>query len=599
MSNISDDNFVGTQADSLPDVEYDFSCKKGGSNPETVVDISQDDEWIRIPVSGVDEWVNKDGPSDITRTAKVQFPMEWGGVSIIQFINGFRSQNGFAQQNDPFDKCRIYFWDESPTSEDTWQIAHHGYVGGVGPSDNGTGKFWVYDLADLMKGIPVSESFNAPSLTTALEFAVRGTGKKGKVGIQHRSPWEYINYTVYGTTDIPARKKSSIQEQLPEPDEEVNYSDAVASYASQWAWESVINPLSSTIGDAIEDLQRKINNISLDNKKTFQVNRHNMVDYIEWVTSLLDARWWFEPFDDAPVLVVDASAIRSKGGENSYDRRYFVDKQSVEKWKETQIEARVSSLIENGGVDGDISSIDVFEVNGEKRLVVSKEQENGDILAETIEINENGIETIESELDDGEFIPDEYLPPHNYNIFEQVQTIDNNALVDMKPFNTLELYGKTTTYEERHRGFKFSVNYSESSSAAAYTEEYPKVTVQYEPLLKRANGYEYSTQPVETEHMYLDRAENAAIKEFRQHLAEATEGSITLKGEPYLLPFDYVVTMPVCNETYKNVDAEPIEWEVNGVHHKRHVGEQYTTELTVSIAIEDRLINVESEYDSA
>ena len=567
---VSDDDFVGTQAESLPPVDLDFSCKGEGSNPETVVDISQDDKWIRIPVSGVDEWINKDGPADITRTAKVQFPMEWGGVSIVQFINGFRSQNGFEEQNDSYDKCRIYFWDDSPTTDNEWQIAHHGYVGGVGASDNGTGKFWVYDVADLMKGVAVSNGFNKPSLYTALEFAVRGTDENGnKVGIQNRTPWDIINYTVFGITDIPAQKKSNIRTEIPQTEDVAEQSEAVRSIGSQWAWESIINPLSETVGDAIDSLRSIIDKIALDSNKRFQINRHNMIDYMEWVTSLVDGRWWFEPFADAPVLVVDASAIRDGAATNSYDRRYFVDQQTVDDWRDVQEEARGAAMLEE-----------------------AERRDDG--------ISDDFITTTVAERDQADFqlgdtIPEDYLPPHNYNIFEQVRTLNNNALADIKPFNTLELYGEGTTFRERYSIFGLN-DFSEASSVGAYTEEYPFVKVQYTPLLERASGYEYTAQPIESDNIFLDRAENAAIKEFRKHLAEETEGSITIKGEPYILPFDYIVSTPVCNETYENVNAQPIEWEVNGVHHKRHVGEQYSTDLTVSIAVEDRLINVESEY---
>jgi hypothetical protein len=563
MNSISDDGFNGTKHETLPPVDYDFSCKQEGSNPETVVDVSQDDEWIRIPVSGVDEWVNKDGPSDITRTAKVTFPMEWGGESIIQFVNGFRSQNGFLEQNDPFDKCRIYFWDKSPTADNAWQIAHHGYVGGVGPSDSGTAKFWVYDAADLMKGISVSQGFNQPSLSRALEFAVRGVDENGEeVGLESVDLWDEINYTVYGENSLPAQKKENIRSNLGDSAE-----NEVDKFRQQWGWLTVTNPLASTIIDVADTLQSIINNVALDNNKRFQVNRHNMIDYMEWITSLLDARWWFEPFADAPLLVIDASSTRSGQAQNSYDRRYFVDTKAVEDWRDVQDEAR------------------------EAAMTSEFEQRETDLTQEDIDSILNQ-DTEKFTLDD---VPSDFLPPHNYNIFEQVRTLDNDALADIKPFNTLELYGEGTTIRERYSLFD-ELNLSQASAVGAYTEEYPYVKVQYEPLIERANGFEYGTQPVESDKVFLNTAESAAIKEFRNHLAEETEGSIRIRGEPYIMPYDYIVSLPVCNETYENVNADPIEWEVNGVHHKRHVGEPYTTDLTVSIAVEDRHINVASEY---
>jgi len=128
----SDDNFVGTDAETLPDADLDFSCKSAPRevHPEVVVDVKQGKDWVRIPVVSVEQWVNKDGPADMSRTAKVHFPMEWGERSIAEYINGFQSQNNLREQSDPYDECRIFFYDHEL---DEWVISHYGYVGGVGP----------------------------------------------------------------------------------------------------------------------------------------------------------------------------------------------------------------------------------------------------------------------------------------------------------------------------------------------------------------------------------------------------------------------------------------------------------------------------------
>jgi len=236
-----DDNFAGSDGypntDNLPDADLDFSQKNDNApmNPEVVVDVKQDidvtddaqlledgaelvvgeeveagdeyetkkEQWIRIPVTEVTEWINKDGPADMTRTARIKFPFEWGDHSIIQYINGFNSQNNLAEQNDPYDECRIFFFDNDI---DEWVTAHYGYVGGVGPANTeGVGKFWVYDPADLMQGIQVSKNWSEPSMGTVIDFMLRGTDNDGDpVGLEKRSIFDGpIPVSFVGKQEIP------------------------------------------------------------------------------------------------------------------------------------------------------------------------------------------------------------------------------------------------------------------------------------------------------------------------------------------------------------------------------------------------------------
>jgi hypothetical protein len=139
--------------------------------------------------------------------------------------------------------------------------------------------------------------------------------------------------------------------------------------------------------------------------------------------------------------------------------------------------------------------------------------------------------------------------------------------------------------------------YDDASSAGIPSEEYPYVKVQYGPLLDRANGFEFAPNPIESDKVIIDAAKQQAKNELRKHLEETTEGSLQLRGEPHIAPHDYIVTLPVCEDTYTNVEAEPVEFEVNAVKHERTATEQYTTELGVSIQVVDSKINViESEY---
>lgn len=562
-SQIDDSGFSGTTAETLPSVDADFSCKGGEVvNPDTVVDIKQNSQWVRLPVTGVEEWINKDGPADITRTAKVTFPMEWGGKSIMPFINGFGGHDNTSSGNSPYDECRIFFYDEDV---EEWRITHYGYVGGVGPaSDVGVGKMWVYDAADLMKGIQVSQSWGEPTIQNVVQFALTGQDAQGRdVGLEERSVFEDIDVSFIGLQDIPRRKQDSVRETISDDEFSIELG-ALGSFQ-----------IGGVVSDLLQWVNTNIVDPQLGAQKRFQINRHNMVDHMEWFTSLIDARWWFEPSEDGPILVIDATAYKEGGNKGNYERRYFVDESATEYWEGVQEDAKDEAI--------------------------------EDFIRESgVEIPD--IEGVEQETN-------QYLPPSNYEVYATVDTLNNNALVDIKPFNTMYLYGESTTYRERYGGpatqptpfrdeeqleedeeASTATNFREAASAGALTEEYPFVKVEYEPLLERSGGYEYSAQPIESDQVYLEEARGEALKEFRRHLAEQTEGTMELRGEPHIMPYDYIVTEPVCNDIYTNANATPIEWEVNGVKHTRKAGERYTTELGVSITVEERFLNTTAEY---
>lgn len=576
----ADESFAGTSGPGLPEAALDFSCKADNEvvNPEVVVDVKQDisepkegmdrqreiandfgidttdseyfsnidEQWIRIPVTEVTEWINKDGPASMTRTARIKFPFEWGGQSIIKYINGFNSQNNLADQSDPYDECRIFFWDRDI---EEWVIAHYGYVGGVGPANdtNGMGKFWVYDPADLMKGIQVSKSWGQPSISSVLDFALRGIDDTGDpVGLERRSVFsKEIPISWTGKEDLPERKEQDVRENDPQ-----GFTIKIGPYKKE---------IDGLISDVFNFFAEEFVDPLLEGQKRFQLNRHNMVDMMEWFTNLIDARWWFEPSPDSPVLCIDASAYKSGANKGNYERRYFVDEHIQDSWQEQQQELRR----QRAGDD--------FEGFG----ITTDDEE---IASEA-----SGIITPQDDIADE-------LPPHNYNVFGTVDTLNNTALVDIKPFNTLYLYGESVPVSER---------YPEQNNAASpgmYSEKFPWVKVTYAPLLERAGGYEYTAQPIESDKVTLDQAEQQAKKEFRHHVAEQTEGSLQLRGEPHIMPYDYLVTVPTCNDTYTNANATPMTWEVNGVKHTRKAGEPYTTELGVSVSVDESLLNVESEY---
>lgn len=543
-----DDSFAGIE-DPPDSVTLDFTCKgrTAQTYPDALVDIKEDDKWVRIPVVEIEQWVNKDGPAAITRTSKVRFPAEWGNVSMAQFINGFKEQGGSGSDQPPYDEGRLWLRDQQT---ETWVLSQYGYVGGVGPTtDNGVLKFFMYDPADLLGMISISRSWNEPTLDDVLQFVVTGTDDRGKeVGLEDRSIFDSVSFFLIGDDNIPDVKFGNVRSGPESPDAEFTIFDTPEG--------SNLPPLKIDLEDAfrkaIDMIAEKVGNPSLSSYKRFQLNKDNMVDHLEWVMSLIDGRWWFEPQADGPMLVVDATAYKAGSDvgtfeESEYARRDFVDEVTID-GPDDPFEKGLDKIFEITGID------DAFEPNP----------------------------------------------------WAVTRTLNNNALTDIKPFNSLELLGETTTFRESVLlASQIGINqarpkdFGESGSPGPYTEDYPYVELIYPPLVERAGGYKYGPPPIESDVVYQKEAERQAAQEFRKYLAESTEGTIEIVGEPNIIPFDTYTTVPVCNETYPNANAEPITWEVNSVKHISSGTDRFKTELGVSIYFDESKLEITSTYKTA
>jgi len=96
-----DTNFDGFTHETLPDVDVDFSCKsqiESTTQPECVVDIYHDEQWVRLPVTTAETELNKDGPASVTRTSEINVPATWGRapdnskVQIYEYVGTERGQ---------------------------------------------------------------------------------------------------------------------------------------------------------------------------------------------------------------------------------------------------------------------------------------------------------------------------------------------------------------------------------------------------------------------------------------------------------------------------------------------------------------------------
>lgn len=555
-----------------------LACKSHDrpQEPEVRVEIKDGDEWVRIPVTLCELWVNKDGPSDLTRTGKVKFPIEWGGHDVTQYINGFNSQSPppdddeiqQREESNPYDECRIWFYDEE---DDTYQVSHYGYIGGVGPaSETGVGKFWVYDAADLMRGIQVSKSFGEPTIAQVIEFVLRGEDDTGQpIGLEIRSVFNNIQTYIAGIQEVREQKKDTknLGKNQNDGDDFVIEGDDKGMF-------DIVGQFQLNVTDLVDDVfdymfGSDVTNGVLSGQKRFQLNRHNMVDLMNWFSAEVGGKWHFEPTPDGPVLFFDNT--NAKENENQILNDDEFEDEIFESDEDSDFARRLF-------MDDELVEEDTLSLGNEESI--TSQGFSGDVA--------------------------DYKHRH---AFATVDVLNNNALYDIKPFNTLYLYGESTTFRERYNGTATSAahgvgewaaqNFGESGSPGVYTEYFPYVKVVYPPLKERSGGYEYAAPAVESDKIYLDQATHEAKKEFRKHLEEESEGTIETKGEPHILPYDYITTVPQCNDMFPNANVNPITYEVNSVKHRRSAGERYKTNLGVSLVFDESLLTVETQYKRA
>lgn len=497
MTVIPDDgDFAGTSAESLPSVDYDFSCKNENppSDADVAVDIYKLDDtdafefsgdWVRLPVVEAETWQNKDGASDLISTSRIEIPMVWGGTEIYSFIG--------AQSDDAsvFDLARVSYRDRE-TGE--WSICQFGYVASIGPAaGNGVLKFYIYDGADFTRQMPVTKTYDNPTASQVASFAAFDL----EYGLDANSP--LIVNDVAVTTPVSEVDIVGTLEQFDR---------------SGWEDENtVIVPIKEAVGE--EDAnQAEVTTEWLDDAlhagghKHFRENRHNLVDVLNWLTDRIGGIWYLKPEANGVTLVIN-----------------------------------------NGGSDNS-------------------------------ELARNSY--IQRQVNPSQY---EYIVGFNHT---ETTVINNTAIEDAKPINTLTLAGEDA---DSFFGIDRDQNLIEGPLGApkGQSNKYPLVEVEYPPLIERADGALLGPKRIESSATTTAEAEIEAIERFKEEHEDNTEGNIEIYGTPQIRPYDLFTAKPVCNEVY-DIDTVPIQYEVNTVHHHVKSDEPYTTELGVSIRINEEIL---------
>lgn len=478
-----------------------WSCDSDAKTVMVEVSVPNDSggyDWIEIPSMDVEQWVQKGEAAELQRTAKVRYPTEWGDDTATVDHNSPRRLIDDYDADDrpyPFQLCRIY-WRQG--SDYPWHIGHFGWIGGNGTADtDSVHKFWVYDFAELLSGVPIGVTFNNPSVEAATESITDLTTEN---------------------TPIPIEQAQLVP---PETEQELLISTDVFEQSDFDDTGDVGLGLTddqiADIGETFEDSAINTGDIPLFGlrKKSFVSNRDTLLDVYKWFEKKTSASLWFQPLGDGVKLVADIEPTRHRFVQN-------------------------------------------------------------EVLLNSIEQG------------------DEYL------FHRPVSVMNNTALYEIKPYNTIRLRGDTSGSFLGREGFVADAvdtvnNQLEDivlGSGEFFTgglldpeppaEKYPAVTLQHEDLLEAANGTELSPEVIESDAGTIETAKNEAYKEFEDLLSEKSEGEVELFGEPQIMPFDALDAYETCGD-YVQYEQEPVRYEVESVKHEKFSDDVYRTRIKVSV----------------
>lgn len=269
------------------------------------------DNWIEIPTESVELWVDKGDAAEIQRTAKVVHPTEWGRDTDTVDHNSPRRLITQYSSTDAqaFMFARVSF----QHSDGTWVYTHLGWVGGVGGTDSEesgrTSKFWVYDFAELLTGVPLSATLNDPSLRQGVEEIARLTNDN--------TPIPVSGATIYGPGVEEAEAVEG--ERSPSGDEGDGFwaekaEEAASTYYSTGDQDDTTPKETGDRFNAEEWREfTGADNISFElGSKTFVSNHDTLLDAYSWFEKRTDANVHFEPTGDGRSvrLVADVKPSR-------------------------------------------------------------------------------------------------------------------------------------------------------------------------------------------------------------------------------------------------------------------------------------------------
>jgi hypothetical protein len=174
-------------------------------------------------------------------------------------------------------------------------------------------------------------------------------------------------------------------------------------------------------------------------------------------------------------------------------------------------------------------------------------------------------------------------------LFDTVHVLENTALEQMNPYNTVEIRGAKTRLESEQTGVaavdlgqSLGDDVSELFGAGSVMEDvYPYAKVRHKGLYQAAGNTELAKR-YDSDVIEPDQAEAEASRKLRKLLNTPDEGSIRLEGQPFVSPYDRIDAFEVCNE-FVETQQIPVTYEVHTVTHRQKYGQMYETEVEASI----------------
>jgi len=327
-----------------------------------------DIRWHRIPIAGVEQWINKDGPAAINRTAKITAmndvlvgqrkniptyslvgepnpdsePKPLGEYTLDEYFNTMLLNRDSEANSDPFVRSRLWIYDDQI---EEYKLTQHGYIGSYGPTDNSlTRKFWIYDPADILTDIPVGKTFENPTVGELISFVVNGTDDTGKnVGIENRTPFDVTSVEFPSSDQLNSRTAGELFEQQAQAEDE--------------ATTGFFNSAFELISDFISQPETRVAPTK-PRTKSFTRNRNNMIDVLNYISKLINGMWYFSPRQGGLALQLRSNTRGRNYGRTFKDQTQDVDDDSFS-----------LDVIQNTALS-DIKPINTVTVNGEKRSVI-------------------------------------------------------------------------------------------------------------------------------------------------------------------------------------------------------------------------------------
>ena len=151
----------------------------------------------------------------------------------------------------------------------------------------------------------------------------------------------------------------------------------------------------------------------------------------------------------------------------------------------------------------------------------------------------------------------------------EVDVIDNDALQELFPVNTVRIMGST------------GVSLFGFETHMVPAKRFPFVEVQYTPLVRRAGGQSVAVQ-LETDNVTVESALERGKSELRKRIVDSGTGSMTVYGKPQIIPYDTITAKPTCADVVPNADMRPLTHQVASVTHQKSAHSEYLTTINVS-----------------